>query len=210
MPNTQQHNSLVDLAKNQLSASTELANAIFSGFEKIDHVLMDVAHQMLDAQRKCGSVAADMRDQSRIVELRESVLCRPDKAMQCHQQIMSTMIEIQTEISQSTRRYFDRLGELSRGQLERLAHQSEFRSEKSQAQQLVAGSPFAGMLSVWRDTFEEAGQAMAETVASAKNGAEHISEAADELAHHSMDAAQGTHSRSISSHKRQRSEQRKN
>ena len=78
MPNTQQHNSLVDLAKNQLSASTELANAIFSGVEKIDHVLMDVAHQMLDAQRKCGSLAADMRDQSRLVELRESVLCRPD------------------------------------------------------------------------------------------------------------------------------------
>jgi len=210
MPNTQQHNSLVDLANNQLSASKELANAIFSGFEKIDHALVDVAHQMLDAQRKFGSVAADMRDQSRMVELQESVLCRPDKAMQCHQQIMSAMIEIQTEIGRSTREYFDRLSELSRGQLQRLANQSEFRREKSQAQLLEAGNPFAGMLSVWRDTFEEAGQAMAETVASAQNGAEHISEATDELAHRSMEAGQATHSRSISSHKRQRSEQRKN
>lgn len=210
MPNTQQHNSLVDLANNQLSTSKELANAIFSGFEKIDHALVDVAHQMLDAQRKFGSVAVDMRDQSRMVELQESVLCCPDKAMQCHQQIMSAMIEIQTEIGRSTREYFDRLSELSRGQLQRLANQSEFRREKSQAQQLEAGNPFAGMLSVWRDTFQEARQVMAETMASAQNGAEHISEATDELAHRSMEVAQGTHSRSISSHKRQRSEQRKN
>jgi len=210
MPNTLQHNSLVDLANNQLSASKELANAIFSGFEKIDHALVDVAHQMLDAQRKFGSVAADMRDQSRMVELQESVLCRPDKAMQCHQQIMSAMIEIQTEIGRSTREYFDRLSELSRGQLQRLAKQSEFRREKSQVQHLEAGNPFAGMLSVWRDTFQEARQVMVETMASAQNGAEHISEATDELAHRSMEVAQGTHSRSISSHKRQRSEQRKN
>jgi hypothetical protein len=210
MPNTQQHNSLVDLAKSQLSASTELANAIFAGFDKIDHALLDVAHQMLDAQRKIGSVAADMRDQSRIVELRESVVCRPDKAMQCHQQIMSAMIEIQTEIGRSTRQYFDRLSELSRGQLQRLAHQSEFRSAKSQAKELVAGSPFSGMLSVWRDTFEEAGQAIVENAARVGSGVDDMSAAADEMAHHSAEAVQGSHSRSISSRKRQGSEQHKN
>ena len=210
MPNTQQHNSLVDLAKSQLSASTELANAIFAGFDKIDHALLDVAHQMLDAQRKIGSVAADMRDQSRIVELRESVVCRPDKAMQCHQQIMSAMIEIQTEIGRSTRQYFDRLSELSRGQLQRLAHQSEFRSAKSQAKELVAGSPFSGMLSVWRDTFEEAGQAIVENAARVGSGVDAMSAAADEMAHHSAEAVQGSHSRSISSRKRQGSEQHKN
>jgi hypothetical protein len=210
MPNTQQHNSLVDLAKSQLSASTELANAIFAGFDKIDHALLDVAHQMLDAQRKIGSVAADMRDQSRIVELRESVVCRPDKAMQCHQQIMSAMIEIQTEIGRSTRQYFDRLSELSRGQLQRLAHQSEFRSAKSQAKELIAGSPFSGMLSVWRDTFEEAGQAIVENAARVGSGVDAMSAAADEMAHHSAEAVQGSHSRSISSRKRQGSEQHKN
>jgi hypothetical protein len=210
MPNTQQHNSLVDLAKSQLSASTELANAIFAGFDKIDHALLDVAHQMLDAQRKIGSVAADMRDQSRMVELRESVVCRPDKAMQCHQQIMSAMIEIQTEIGRSTRQYFDRLSELSRGQLQRLAHQSEFRSAKSQAKELIAGSPFSGMLSVWRDTFEEAGQAIVENAARVGSGVDAMSAAADEMAHHSAEAVQGSHSRSISSRKRQGSEQHKN
>ena len=210
MPNTQQHNSLVELAKYQLNASTELANAIFAGFDKIDHALLDVAHQMLDAQRKIGSVAADMRDQSRMVELRDSVVCRPDKAMQCHQQIMSAMIEIQTEIGRSTRQYFDRLSELSRGQLQRLAHQSEFRSAKSQAKELVAGSPFSGMLSVWRDTFEEAGQAIVENAARVGSGVDAMSAAADEMAHHSAEAVQGSHSRSISSRKRQGSEQHKN
>ena len=98
MPKTQQHNSLLDLAKSQLETTNELANAIFSGVQKIDHALLDVAHQMLDAQRKFGSVAVDMRDQSRLVELRNSVVGRPDIAMQCHQQIMSAVTEIQVDV----------------------------------------------------------------------------------------------------------------
>ena len=210
MPNTQKHNSLVDLAKYQLNASTELANAIFSGFEKIDHALLDVAHQMLDAQRKLGSVAADMRDQSRMIELRESVVYRPDKALQCHQQIMSAMIEIQTKIGRSTREYFDRLSELSRGQFQRLANQSDFRDEKSPSHQLEPGNPFAGMLTVWRDTFEEAGKAMADTAASAEDTMEEISDNADEMAHHATDASQGSRPRSMSSRKRQSMGQHKN
>jgi methyl-accepting chemotaxis protein len=203
MPNIQQHNSLVDLAKYQLNASSELAKAIFSGLEKIDHALLEVAHQMLDAQRKFGSAAADMHDQSRMVALQESVVCRPDKAMQCHQQIMSAMIEIQKEIGRSAREYFDRLSELSRRQLRRLANQPEFRNEQSQGQQLEAGNPFAGMLSVWRDAFEEAGRVMSDTVASTEDTMEDISDNIDEMAHHASDIAQGSRPRSVSSRKRQ-------
>ena len=210
MPNTQLHNSFRDLAKYQLDASTELANAFFSGVEKIDHALLDAAHQMLDAQRKFGSVAVDIRDQSRLVELRESVVGRPDKAMQCHQQIMSAVTEIQTEVGRSIRQYCDRLSELSRDQFQRLANSSEHRSEKSQALPMAIGSPFAGMLSVWRDTFEEAGQAIVENAARVGSGVDAMSAAADEMAHHSAEAVQGSHSRSISSRKRQGSEQHKN
>jgi hypothetical protein len=210
MPNTQQQHSLIDLAKYQLEASTELAKAIFSGVEKIDYALLDVAHQMLDAQRKFGSVAVDMRDQSRLVELRESVVGRPDKAMQCHQQIMSAVTEIQTEVGRSIRQYFDRLNELSREHFQRLANQSEFRGEQSQAQALALGSPFAGMLSVWRDTFEEANHAITQTTAMVGNGVGDMTDAAAEMEHDSIEAAQGSRSRSISSRKRQSSEQHKN
>ena len=210
MPKTQQHNSLLDLAKSQLETTNELANAIFSGVQKIDHALLDVAHQMLDAQRKFGSVAVDMRDQSRLVELRNSVVGRPDIAMQCHQQIMSAVTEIQVDVSRSLRQYFDRLSELSRDQFQRLAKQSEISGEKSQSLPLAIGSPFAGMLSVWRDAFEEAGQATADAVSNAGNGLESFSDAADEMADHSIYAAQSGHSKSVSSRKRQSSEQTKN
>jgi hypothetical protein len=210
MPKTQQHNSLLDLAKYQLETTNELANTLFSGVQKIDHALLDVAHQMLDAQRKFGSVAVDIRDQSRLVELRDSVVGRPDITMQCHQQIMSAVTEIQVDVSRSLRQYFERLSELSRDQFQRLAKQSEFSGEKSQALPLSIGSPFAGMLSVWRGAFEEAGQATADAVASAGNGLESFSDAADEMADHSIYAAQGGHSKSVSSRKRQSSEQTKN
>ncbi len=108
MPSTKQQNSLVDLAKHQLDVSVTLANAIFSGVDKIDHAILDVAHQMLDAQLKQARVAADLRDQSRKVELQNSAVCRPDKTMQSNQQIMNAIIEIQSEFSNTVRQYLDR------------------------------------------------------------------------------------------------------
>jgi hypothetical protein len=209
MPSTKQHNSLVELAKYQLDVSTNLANAIFSGVDKIDHAVLDVAHQMLDAQLKLARVAADLRDQSRMVELQNSSVCSPDKTMQCNQQIMSAIIEIQSEFGKTVRQYLDRIGQLSRGQLQQFAHQAETHAQESPVDQLAAVNPFVGMLSVWRDALEEAGEATSQHLAATGSGDESIREVAHEMTTHALEVTEGGRSRSASSRKQQSMGQRK-
>lgn len=209
MPSTKQHNSLVDLVKYQLDVSTNLANAIFSGVDKIDHAILDVAHQMLDAQLKLARVAADLRDQSRMVELQNSSVCRPDKTMQCNQQIMSAIIEIQSEFGKTVRHYLDRIGQLSRGQLQQFAHQAETHVQETPADQLAAVNPFVGMLSVWRDAFEEAGEATSQHLAATESVGEGMSDMSHEMTTHALEVTQGGRSQSTSSRKRQAMGQRK-
>lgn len=203
MPSTKQHTTMVDLVQYQLDVSTNLTNAIFSGVDKIDHAILDAAHEMLDAQLKLARVAADLRDQSRMVELQNSAVCRPDKTMQCNQQIVSAIIEIQSEFSKTVRQYLDRIGQLSRGQLQQLAHQAETHAQESPVDQLASVNPFVGMLSVWRDAFEEAGEATSQHLAATGSGDESMSDLAHEMTTHSLDATQGSRSRSTSSRKRQ-------
>ncbi len=209
MPSTKQQNSLVDLAKHQLDVSATLANAIFSGVDKIDHAILDVAHQMLDAQLKLARVAADLRDQSRIVELQNSAVCRPDKTMQSNQQIMNAIIEIQSEFSKTVRQYLDRIAQLSRGQLQQFAHQAEVQIHESRADQLVPVNPFVGMLTVWRDAFEEAGEAASQQLAIAASSSEGMNEVGHEIPTHSLEVTQDVLPESSSSRKRQAMGQRK-
>lgn len=209
IPSTKQHNSLVDLAKHQLDVSTNLANAIFSAADKIDHAILDVTHQMLDAQLKLARVAADLCDQSRIVELQNSAVCRPDKTMQSNQQIMSAIIEIQSEFSKTVRQYLDKIAQLSRGQLQQFVHQAEVQIHESHADQLVSVNPFVGMLTVWRDAFEEAGEATSQHLAIAGSSDEGMTEVGHEITTHPLEVTQGIHPTSSSSRKRQAMGQRK-
>ena len=208
MPSTKQHNSLVDLAKHQLDVSDNLANAIFSGVDKIEHAILDVAHQMLDAQLKLARVAADLRDQSRIEELQNSAVCRPDKTIQSNQQIMSAIIEIQSEFSKTVRQYLDRIAQLSRDQLQQFAHQAEVQIHESHSDQLVPVNPFVNMLTVWRDALEEAGEATSQHLALESSSGEGVSEVGHEVTTHPLEVTQGVRPTSSSSRKRQAMGQR--
>ncbi len=209
MPSTKQHNSLVDLAKHQLDVSDNLANAIFSGVDKIEHAILDVSHQMLDAQLKLARVAADLRDQSRIEELQNSAVCRPDKTIQSNQQIMSAIIEIQSEFSKTVRQYLDRIAQLSRDQLQQFAHQAEVQIHESHSDQLVPVNPFVNMLTVWRDALEEAGEATSQHLALESSSGEGVSEVGHEVTTHPLEVTQGVRPTSSSSRKRQAMGQRK-
>lgn len=209
MPTTQQHNRLLDLATYQLDASMGLANTIFSGIEKIDHAVLDVAHHMLDAQLKLTRLATDIRDQSRIRELQESIICRPDKTIQCNQQIMSAVIEIQAELGRSIRQYLERISQLSRDQLQQFAHQAEIQAHETPADQLSAVNPIVGMLSVWRDAFQEAGHVADANLTHAGSALEAISDNVHEMANPPLELTQSSRSRSLSSRKRQGIGQRK-
>ena len=109
MHKTQQHNPVVDMVQHQLDASIQLADVVFSGTEKIDRAVLDVTHQAVDSQLKLVRAITNMRDPSRMADLQQVIAHRPEKAMHCHQQIMSALVEMQTEFGRSVREYIDRV-----------------------------------------------------------------------------------------------------
>jgi hypothetical protein len=87
--------------------------------------------------------------------------------------------------------------------LQQFAHQAETHAQESPVDQLAAVNPFVGMLSVWRDAFEEAGEATSQHLAATGSGDESIREVAHEMTTHALEVTEGGRSRSVSSRKRQ-------
>ena len=97
MRQAQQHNPVVDMVQYQLDASIQLADVVFSGTEKIDRAVLDVTHQAVDSHFKLVRAMTNMRDPSKMADLQSALAHRPEKAMHCQQQIMSALVEMQTE-----------------------------------------------------------------------------------------------------------------
>lgn len=210
MRSTQQHNPMVDLVHYQLEASMHLAEAVFSGTEKIDRAMLDVTHQAVDGQLKLARAVTDMRDPARMAELQVSLASRPEKAMHCQQQIMSALVEIQAEFGRSIRNYLERFGQSTAQQV----------SEAIQHAEPVAGighqqgsplNPFTGMLSVWEEAFREAGKLASQNMMAASSSLESATAAAREMTSRAADmpVPNGHHRQASGKSKRQGGAKRK-
>ncbi len=182
MRSTQQHNPMVDLVHYQLEASMHLAEAVFSGTEKIDRAMLDVTHQAVDGQLKLARAATDMRDPARMAELQLSLASRPEKAMHCQQQIMSALVEIQAEFGRSIRDYLERFGQSSAQQAMEASKQGETMAAAGFGSLKGAPlNPFTGMLSVWEEAFREAGKLASQNMMAASSSLESVTAAAREM-----------------------------
>lgn len=181
MRSTQQHNPMVDLVNYQLETSMQLAEAIFSGTEKIDRAMLDVTHQAVDGQLKLARTVSDIRDPERLAELQSSLAARPERAIQCQQQIMSALVEIQAEFGRSIRNYIEKVNQTSVLQTE----ESGSQRVAGTGSEHVPGSPlnpFAGMLSVWEEAFKEAGRLVSQNLMAASSSLESASSVVREAA----------------------------
>ncbi len=210
MRSTQQHNPMVDLVHYQLEASMHLAEAVFSGTEKIDRAMLDVTHQAVDGQLKLARAVTDMRDPERLAELQVSLASRPEKAMHCQQQIMSALVEIQAEFGRSIRNYLERFGQNAAQQAVDITGQEEHAAGAGHPQNPPL-NPFTGMLSVWEEAFREAGKLASQNMMAASSGFESATAAARDMTSRSAEMAAPTdHHRQASGRtKRQGSGKRK-
>ena len=160
MRSTQQHNPMIDLVHYQLEASMHLAEVVFSGTEKIDRAMLDVTHQAVDGQLTLARAVTDLRDPARIEALQESLASRPEQAMHCQRQIMSALVEIQSEFGRSIRHYLERCGQSAAQQAGEVMHSAESGAGSGHLPGTLMQSmnPFTGMLSVWEEAFREAGK----------------------------------------------------
>ncbi len=185
MRRSQQHNPVVDMMHYQLEASIHLADAMFSGTEKIDRAVLDVTHQAVDGQLKLARAVADMRDPSKMADLQVAIAGRPEKAMHCQQQIMAALVEMQAEFGKSVRDYMDRL---SKSAAEQAGEAGEQLSAGAGGQSDAMLNPFTGMMSVWEQAFREASRVASQNMMAARSGVESAANAAREAVTRSMEA----------------------
>lgn len=181
-----QHNPMVDMVQYQLDASIHLADAVFSGTEKIDRAVLDVTHQAVDGQLKFARAVADMRDPGKLADLQVAIAARPERAMHCQQQIMTALVEMQAEFGKSIRNYMDQMSAASVSQTEEASHQRNASVRESGA---GAGDPFTGMMSVWGQAFREASRLASQNMMVARNSMEGATYAAREAVSKTMEAA---------------------
>ena len=208
MRSTQQHNPMADLVQYQLEASMHLAEAVFSGTEKIDRAMLDVTHQAMDGQLKLARAVASMRDPSRMAELQVSLASRPEKTMHCQQQIMSALVEIQAEFGKSIRNYLERLSQTSAEQSGEVINETPVGSGAG----LPGGpplNPFTGMLSVWEEAFKEASRLASQNMMVAKSSMENATSAAREAVSQGYESAKVNGHRQHTRVKRQAAGRRK-
>lgn len=169
MPKAQQHNPVVDMVQYQLDASIQLADVVFSGTEKIDRAVLDVTHQAVESQLKLVRAMTNMRDPSRMADLQQAIAHRPEKAMHCQQQIMSALVEMQTEFGRSVREYIDRVSHTAAEQVEAVQHQAG--AGVGQPGEAI-GNPFAGMMGVWEQAFREVSRFATQNMTAARSNVE--------------------------------------
>ncbi len=184
-----QHTMVVDIVQYQLDASIHLADAVFSGTEKIDRAMLDVTHQAVDGQLKFARAVADMRDPGKMADLQVAIAARPEKAMLCQQQIMAAMVEMQAEFGRSIRNYMDRMSATAASEADDASRQPAAggTQAKAQAQDLMS-HPLSGMISVWEQAFREATRLANQNMMVARSNVENAAHAAGEAMARSMEA----------------------
>lgn len=145
-------NPLVGMYQTQLEASRRFADAIFSGTQKIDRVMIGATHRAFTEQLNFVQAMAGMRDpRSAEATIRSRFLARnPDEAMNDQKEIMRIVVEMQNEIGQSLQECVEQLRrQASIGAPEQAVDASRMRQDEA------AFNPVTSMFSVWESAFKE-------------------------------------------------------
>ena len=185
MRKMQQQNSMVDMVRYQLEASMQLADAVFSGTEKIDRAVLDATHQAVDGQLKFARAVTNIRDPSKMAELQTTMAHRPERTIQCQQQIISAFAEMQAEFGKSIQNYMERFSQtaISRaGEIERTGDTSAADTGNAMF------NPVKSMVSMWENAFREVTTMANQNIVAARSSMETTAGAASEAVAHAVES----------------------
>jgi hypothetical protein len=160
---------LVNVYQTQLEASRRFADAIFSGTEKIDRVVLDSVHRVFNQQVAFAQAMASARDpQSAASTLQSNFLMRnPDDTLNYQKEIMRIFAEMQNELGKSLQDYIEQLGSNA-------ASSAAMPLERAQQQagEATVYNPVTSMFSVWESAFKEAATLAKKNMATARSSIE--------------------------------------
>jgi hypothetical protein len=191
-------NPLMTMYQTQLEASRRLADALFSGTEKIDRVMIGATHRVFTDQLNLAQAMTTVRDPRNVgTALQSSLLSRnSDDAVNYQKEIMRIFAEMQNEIGRSLHDYIEQLG----------THAASSATKPLEAAQTHANdavfNPMTSMFSVWESAFKEVAELAKKNMATARATAEnaagrtmqHAGNYADVTASAIQEAASGAES----------------
>jgi hypothetical protein len=143
-------NPMADIYHSQLEASRRFAEVLFSGTERIDHVVIEATHHAFTNQLNLAHAAVSVRDPKELANIQSNMLAhRPDNAINFQKEMMRVFAEIENEMGKSMKEYIEKFGSsISRGATAPLKSAQEKSAD-------AMTNPMTGMFSLWETAFRE-------------------------------------------------------
>lgn len=156
---------MVNMYQTQLEASRRFADAIFSGTEKIDRVVIGATHRVFNDQLRFAQALSSIRDPRNVsTTFQSSFFSRnPDDAVNYQKEIMRIFAEMQNEIGRSMQDYIEQLGTSAATNAT-----APLNIAPGQANDAVF-NPMTSMFSVWESAFKEVAELAKKNMVAAKS-----------------------------------------
>jgi len=181
-------NPIVGMVQTQLEVSRRFADVIFSGTEKIDHVMIGATHRAFTEQLNLAQALASAHNPEGIASLQSNYFShRPESAVNYQKEMMRIFSEIQNELGQSMQDCVEKFGEnVANRTLNPLRAMQERVDE-------TLFSPITSMLSVWESAFNEVASLANRNISVARSSYENAVNATTAASKKAMDISPPSH-----------------
>lgn len=178
---------LINLYQTQLDISRKCADAVFSGTERIDRVVIGATQRMFSEQMNFVQSLASVRDPRAVGDALQSGFTQhgPDEAMNYQKEIMTIFADMQNEIGKSLQGYVQQFSSSSANASAKPLH-----SGLDQANDTVF-NPMTSMFSVWETAFKDAAALARQNMAAARSANDEATTAGRHAASRYADVASG-------------------
>lgn len=174
-------NPMAAMYQTQLEASRQFADALFSGVEKIDHVLLEASHRACIEQLRLAQSLVAVRDAQGATSVQAKFLSqRPERAMDYQRELFRVFAEVQSELGKSMRNCMEQLGG---------GAMTEFATALAPESGGEAAStiPLTGLFTAWQSAFREASAVANRNIETARTTFENVAHTAHENADEAVD-----------------------
>lgn len=182
-------NPLVTMYQTQLEASRRLADAFFSGTEKIDRVMIGATRRAITEQLNLAEAMTTVRDPRTAGSTLQAGFFapNPEGAVNYQKEIMRIVAEMQNEFGRSMQDYIEQIRTSTTATTVK-----PLENVQSQANDMF--NPVSSMFSVWESAFKEVAQLARKNMMVAQGaGADVISGTTQQAGHYAEAAADALH-----------------
>lgn len=148
-------NPMINMYQHQLEASRRFADAVLSGAEKIDRVMIGATRHALSEQMNLAQAIAGARDPRTVGSVLQSTFMArsPEDTVNYQREIVRVLTEVQSDIGRSMQDYIERLGVNAASSTMRMSERTaETAQEKAND---AVFNPMTSMFSVWESAFKD-------------------------------------------------------